>query len=30
MGADVEGYRKEFITLVKAAETLTNSKAVVK
>jgi Ca-activated chloride channel homolog len=30
MGADVEGYRKEFITLIKAAETLTNSKAVVK
>jgi Ca-activated chloride channel homolog len=30
MGEDVEGYRKEFITLIKTAETLTNSKAVAK
>jgi Ca-activated chloride channel homolog len=30
MGADVEGYRKECIELIKAAETITNSKAVAK
>lgn len=30
MGADVEGYRKECIELIKAAETITNSKAVIK
>jgi Ca-activated chloride channel homolog len=28
IGDDVEGYRKEFITLVKAAEAITNSKAI--
>ncbi len=30
IGLDTEGYRKEFITLIKAAETLTNSKAAAK
>jgi Ca-activated chloride channel homolog len=30
IGADVEGYRKECIELIKTAETITNSKAVVK
>jgi Ca-activated chloride channel homolog len=30
MGADVEGYRKEFIVLIKAADAITNSKAATK
>jgi Ca-activated chloride channel family protein len=30
MGADVEGYRKECIELIKTAETITNSKAAIK